>query len=181
MSRPAHARKAILQAAEAIVKRIGAANLTYDALVRESGITRGGITYHFPTKEALLRALVEHDTARWRETVEAERAQDGPLATLRAYIAGNARHDADSARLCAGLLGAAASAPDLNDPWRAYFSGLRADLEQAPDPQLALILALAMDGLFWLETMGLTRFQDGERAALLARMRALVDAMEVAG
>ena len=75
-------------------------------------------------------------------------------------------------------MGAAASAPDLNDPWRAYFTGLRADLERAPDPELALILALAMDGLFWLETMGLARVRDGERAALMERMRALVDAME---
>ena len=61
MSRPPHARAAILAAAEEIVKDIGAANLTYDELVRRSGITRGGITYHFPTKDGLLRALVEHD------------------------------------------------------------------------------------------------------------------------
>jgi len=178
MSRPAHARKAILAAAETIVKQIGAANLTYDALVRESGITRGGITYHFPTKDKLLRALVEHDMARWKSVVETHRTGDTPLDSLRAYIAGNALHDDDSTRLCAGLLSAASGAKELNEPWRDYFAELRAKLEQGPDPQLALILMLAMDGMFWLEAMGLARFEGPERTALHARMTALVHGME---
>ena len=59
MGRPPLAREKILAAARQIVERDGAGALTFDELVRESGITRGGITYHFPTKEDLLRATLE--------------------------------------------------------------------------------------------------------------------------
>ena len=59
MSRPPRARKQVLDAAERIVKAHGAANLTFEELVQESGISRGGITYHFATKDDLLRALGE--------------------------------------------------------------------------------------------------------------------------
>lgn len=76
MTRPPHARTAVIAAAEAVVKEIGAANLTFDELVRRSGITRGGITYHFPTKDALLQALVQNDLEQWRRCVAEKRLVD---------------------------------------------------------------------------------------------------------
>src|ERR687898_683780 len=49
----------ILSAARKIVEDEGAGALTFDELTKVSGITRGGITYHYPTKEDLLRGLLE--------------------------------------------------------------------------------------------------------------------------
>ena len=65
MGRPPLAKEKILAAARQIVERDGAGALTFDELARESGITRGGITYHFPTKEDLLRGLLEADFLQW--------------------------------------------------------------------------------------------------------------------
>ena len=61
MSRQPKARTKVLEAARKIVQESGAGALTFDELSRVSGVTRGGITYHFPTKDALLRGLLEHD------------------------------------------------------------------------------------------------------------------------
>jgi len=175
MSRPPHAREAVLAAAEAIVKDIGAANLTFDELVRRSGITRGGIVYHFRTKDALLEALVEHDLEQWRQCVADKRSRTaGPAADLAAYIASSTEPDEDSSRLCVGLLSAASSSKALNEPWRRYFAQHHAGVNRKrADPVLATLLSLAAEGLFWQETLGLSPLATSERHALVQRMLAL--------
>jgi AcrR family transcriptional regulator len=178
MARPPHARQAVIEAAEAIVKEIGAANLTYDELVRRSGITRGGITYHFPTKDALLQALVEHDLQRWNECLASKRRGTSAEAELRAYVESGSEPDEDISRLCAGMLSAAASAKDLNAPWRAFFAKHQKVVARCADPELAAILSLAVDGLFWMETLGLSAIPASRRGAVVKRMLAMADGMD---
>ncbi len=179
MSRLPHARAAVLAAAEELVRDIGAANLTFDELVRRSGITRGGITYHFPTKEALLRALVERDIARWQACMADKRTRHaGPSAELLAYIDSGCEPDEDTARLCAGMLSAATSAKELNGPWRDFFAAQQAAADATGDPELATILSLAVEGLFWSETMNLIEIPPRRRRALVARMLAMAAAIK---
>jgi AcrR family transcriptional regulator len=180
MSRPAHARDIILRAAEAIVAEAGVTALTYDALVARSGVTRGGITYHFPTREALLQALVTHDLAAWETCLAEKRAGfSGVGADLHAYIASTADTTPEEGRLCAGLLSSTMSAPDLAEPWRDFFARYQQNLKTLPDPDLALIVSLAADGLFFLEILGLAAFPEAVRSRLIARLHALAD--ETAG
>ncbi len=168
----------MLAAAEALVRDIGAANLTFDELVRRSGITRGGITYHFPTKDVLLRALVERDIASWHECMDGKRARHaGPNADLLAYIDSGCEPDEDAARLCAGLLSAATSARELNEPWRAFFAAQQAKAGASGDPELAMILTLAVEGLFWSETLDLLDLAPRRRRALVDRMMAMAAAI----
>jgi AcrR family transcriptional regulator len=179
MSRPPHARAAILAAAESIVKDIGAANLTFDELVRVSGITRGGITYHFPTKEALLQALVEHDLGEWNACVATKRAsRDGPNADLAAWLESGTEPDPESARLCAGLLSASSRSKDLNRPWADHYAEHhRSVCRRSADPALATVLSLAADGLFWQEALGLSPLNAVERRAVVARLLAMAESM----
>lgn len=167
-----------MAAAEAIVKDMGAANLTYDELVRRSGITRGGITYHFPTKESLLEALVEHDLQRWRECIAEKTAQfSGPQAELKGYIASSCEHDPDSARLCAGLLSVVSTSKALDQPWRSHYAAQLEQVQRSPDPALALLLILAVEGLFWSETLHLMALPVGLREQAVQRLLALADGM----
>lgn len=46
-------RDQLLDAAEAVIAREGAAGLTIDAVAKEMGITKGGVQYCFGTKDAL--------------------------------------------------------------------------------------------------------------------------------
>ncbi|MCU0931496.1 MAG: TetR/AcrR family transcriptional regulator [Serpentinimonas sp.] len=172
MTRPPHAKAAVLAAAEAIVKDIGAANLTFDELVRRSGITRGGIVYHFPTKDALLQALVENDLQHWNGCVaDKRRRTSGPNADLLAYLQSSTEPDEETSRLCAGLLSAATTSKALNEPWKRYYEKHHADVARASaDPVMACLLTLAADGLFWQETLGLSPLSRSERRAVVQRM-----------
>lgn len=170
-----------MAAAEAIVKDIGAANLTFDELVRRSGITRGGIVYHFRSKDALLEALVEHDLEQWRQCVADKRSHTtGPAADLAAYIASSTEPDEESSRLCAGLLSAASSSKALNEPWRRYFAQHHVGVNQKlADPVLATVLSLAAEGLFWQETLGLSPLGASERRVVVERLLTLAATTDV--
>jgi len=78
----------MLNAAEAIVLENGARHLTLDAVASRAGVRKGGLLYHFPTKEALLRAMLEGlgkqlDEA-WKKKCKG--LKDGPGREIKAFI-----------------------------------------------------------------------------------------------
>jgi AcrR family transcriptional regulator len=49
----------ILQAAETVAIDEGLASLTIDRVAAVSGKSKGGVLYHFPTKEALIKGMID--------------------------------------------------------------------------------------------------------------------------
>src|SRR4026207_987505 len=117
MARPPLARERILSAARQIVEREGAGALTFDELVRESGLTRGGITDRYPTKEGLLRALLEADFRQWDDAEAALTPADcdPETAKLLGFIRTLTAQDDSHRRVSCGMLWGAALAPPLAD------------------------------------------------------------------
>ena len=58
MSRLPHAYAKVLDAAEKVLLERSAAAFTLDAVAVRAQVSKGGLMYHFPSKEALLTALV---------------------------------------------------------------------------------------------------------------------------
>ena len=58
-------RTMILDAATRVIQRAGVTAVTFDSVAAEAGLTRGGIMYHFPSREELLTALHEHEADAW--------------------------------------------------------------------------------------------------------------------
>ena len=64
-TRSERTRTAAIQAALAILERDGPGKLTFDAISRESGISKGGLMHQFRTKGDVLNALMDSSaTAR---------------------------------------------------------------------------------------------------------------------
>lgn len=165
MSRPPLARQKVLEAARRIIAQRGAGHLTFDNLALESGITRGGITYHFPTKDELLRALIAADLAdsiASAERLAAELDLDCPrtrqlLALVRSSDAGCKLAER---RYVAGMLSAIMHDPTLLEPVRSHlareFAGWcwdETDLDR-------YLLLLAADGLFWTRLFSISPLPD---------------------
>src|ERR1700752_4192682 len=108
MTRPPAARQKILAAARKIVERDGAGALTFDELVKESWISRGGITYHFPTKEDLLRARLEADLKQWDAAGAPHPPTDCDPETARllGFIRTSTSQDESHRRFLCGMLSA---------------------------------------------------------------------------
>lgn len=61
-------------------------SLTIDAVAQEAELTKPGVVHHFPTKEALSFAVLEHLLARWERELSKRAGDDaGPEQRLRAY------------------------------------------------------------------------------------------------
>ncbi len=175
-------RDKLLDVAEAIVPREGVVKLTLDAVAREAGLSKGGVLYHFGTKDALVSALVtrlyesfERDIAR-----EVDVSPDAPGRWTRAYVAATVAPDSLQAErtreVGAGLLAAIASDPDLLEPLRARYNAWQERLEHdGIDPALATLARLAVDGLWLAELFGLAPPAPALQEKVLAALYGLTE------
>ncbi|OAB56498.1 hypothetical protein AY599_26580 [Leptolyngbya valderiana BDU 20041] len=174
-------RERLLDAAARVMLARGALGLTLDAVAAEAEVSKGGLLYHFPSKEVLLRAMVAHlveaTEARIAASLQGEAkagAAEAPGGWLRGYLAAWVQQTEGAAadrKLGQALLAAAAVDPrfleDLRRQDAAWGARLRAD---GLDPLRALIVRLAIDGLWFNETFGLPVVAANERAALRCRL-----------
>lgn len=180
MTRPPKARQKVLDAARRIVESRGAGHLTFDTLAEESGVTRGGITYHFRTKEDLLRALIEVDIADWTTAAERLGGNDLPCAKAARMI-GHVRTclaDEDHAhrRFVTGMLSAAMVDPGLLDPIREHHATEFADWRWDDTDLERYLLLLAAGGLFWNQLFNVSPLPPHIRPRLAALIEAKVRA-----
>jgi AcrR family transcriptional regulator len=152
-------RPAILKAAQRILQRDGVAHLTMDAVARESGVSKGGVLYHFPSKEALLEGIVSflmEDFTRDRAILQ-QQEEPGPGQWVRSYIRASTIPAPDEETDTAiGLIVAITNNPQLLAPIRAYFAAWQEEaIHDGLPPALATILRLAADGLWFSEWLGL--------------------------
>ncbi len=160
MTRPPKARQRVLDAARRIVEARGAGHLTFDELARESGVTRGGITYHFPTKEDLLRGLIEADVEQWEsaslppedlpETCRCPRTA-AALGQLRCHLSEDEGHK----RFVSGMLSAGMVDASLLDPVRAAQARDFAEWTWDDADLRRYLLLAAAEGLFWQDIFNL--------------------------
>ncbi len=184
--RGAATKHRILTAAEDVVLRDGVAHLTLEAAATEAGLSKGGVLYHFPSRDALVEAMVarliaefEADIAR-HLPVPGSPGAGAPGAFTRAYVAATFAPGGEDPgrqdRLGAALLAAAAAEPGLLDPLQRAADGWQARLvDDGLDPVLATAIRLACDGLWLCDLFGLAPPGAGRRAALATALGRLTE------
>lgn len=175
MARPPASKEKILQAAERIVQQQGAGNLTYDQLVKESGVTRGGITYHFPTKDLLLRALMERDMQQW-EAMEKNlrpKLDNADAADLIGCLRAMTRTSDEQRRFVAGMMSALTHDQELLEPVRELNRQRYGMQKGTPREVNIMILELAAAGLFWQDITRCHVMPEAMRKKVIARIEAL--------
>lgn len=185
MSRTPKAKQKVLSAARRIVETRGAGHLTFEELAAESGVTRGGITYHFPTKQDLLKALIEADIADWTAAAEELGSDSGlPCAKARRMIGHLRSCMADATdehrRFVTGMLSAAMVDPALLDPVRRHHVAEFADWRWHDADLERYLLLLAADGLFWNVLFDVSPLPAEARQRLSTLLEAKVRAIALA-
>ncbi len=175
MQRRGNSKDEILEAAEWVVCKQGAGHLTLDAVAERAGISKGGLLYNFPSKEALLKAMLARLLARFDADRSAEQAAPGmkgqAAPDLKAFVQAGFRGPDDRQRVSAALLAAGANNPRLLTPvrewheahYREFASGKRR-------PMRVLMLMLALDGLWLNELLGTAAFGPETKKPLMEEM-----------
>jgi AcrR family transcriptional regulator len=131
-------------------------NLTLEAVAREAGISKGGLLYHFPSKSALITAIVERLGQRCDneqlKAIESDPCEVGRFT--RAYLTARAEPpDPKDEPIHSALIAAAGTDPQFLAPMLERFKLWQQRLESdGIDPAAAMIVRLAIDG-FCLGTL----------------------------
>lgn len=170
----------LLDAAIRVLMRQGMGALTLDAVAKEAGVSKGGLTHHFATKDALVSAMLEHFAQRLVRELDRFAADDPDLAGRRvrammkvAYpelrdpavpngqrSSGDGLSESHPASEAQQLFYAAIAAsvvnPKLLEPLRHHASDLRDRmLQHTPDGLWQVVTWLALDGLMIWQMLGL--------------------------
>lgn len=190
------APEALLDAAIQVVSRDGLGALTLDAVAKEAGVSKGGLTHHYATKDALVTAMLEHFAQRLMRELDRFAADDPELKgrRIRAMMKvafpelrgdGSTAGRAGRTKSVVGKRGAngvssevqqlffAAIAanvvnPDLLKPLRHHAGEMRERmLGQSPDGLWQVITWLALDGLMLWQMLGLLPKNDPLQSRML--------------
>lgn len=174
--KPNPLRDSLLDAALAVIARSGACRMTLDAVATEAQVSKGGLLYHFPDKESLLRGLLDRHLDRRAEWF-AQAAQENGSATAELM---HARVDVvrrpETAPAAMPLLGILALEPKLLSRPQAegaqFIDRLRADPARLVQ---AVVVMLASTGLIVSEALGTLPLTATERESLIAELHRLSD------
>lgn len=179
-----NARDRILNAVLSVAKRSGVGHLSLDAIARQAGVSKGGLLYHFPTKNELMRALVQHHLAAIEHAIaDAEVRIPSPNAVATALV--DVHREAFECRgaLTRGqtiqapgsVLAAFVEDPSLFDPIRLHHRRVADNIRQsAANPELSLIAFLALEGMKTHDVLELDCLSSDERTRILDALSALL-------
>lgn len=170
----------ILDAAERVVQRVGGGHLTLEAVAQEAALSKGGVLYNFPTKDDLIRGMIDRLSQRFAAEMARLAALDPsvPGRNTRAYVGAcfpaptalSGPHDL----VAVGLLAAVATNPALLDPLQESSRATQAVLgDDGIDPVLATIIRLAIDGLWMADLFGVNSLDPELRIQVIDKLRAL--------
>lgn len=128
-----------LDAVVKIIQRDGITAVTFDAIAAETGLTRGGLLYHFPTRDVLMQEVHKHIASQWEsEMLEIANGKENlPEERHKAYIQ-TCMNTASRVQLL--LMLESMVAPELGRPWR--------ELHEHWAPPVPESESLSEEGLF---------------------------------
>jgi AcrR family transcriptional regulator len=174
------ARDRLLDAAERLVAEMGAAHLTLDAVAKFAGVSKGGLLYHFPSKESLLEGMLTRHLAEVEARVATRLAERGGRPTraevFRERIRVLLELRPERPAVGAAVVAASADNPALMAGCRVVYRELLDEFSKLPGgfERTATVL-LAAQGLLLAELLHLSPYTPEERERVVAALLKAID------
>lgn len=168
-------RDMLCEAALRIASRDGLLSMTLDNVAREAHVSKGGLMYHFPTKDDLIRAMLEYFGDDAEQMLIRKMAED-PAARFRfarSFLSsafGDGEEDRDAPdhlkrealeSMMLAMIAAVANNPSVIEPLLGKVAKIRDRvLSDRRDGMEQLLIWLAVDGLMLWQFLGLIRRED---------------------
>lgn len=149
-------RDRLLDAFETLLVTAGSRSATLDAVASAAKVSKGGLLYHFHSKDELVEGML--DRMREQGKVDVEKMRSAPEGPVEFYLTTSINNgsDFDRALIATGRIAqendsrASAALADLREDW---FAVLRDHID---DESLARTIQLIGDGLYFDDTTGLS-------------------------
>lgn len=155
MSEERSTRDRVLDAFEHIIVGAGSRAATLDAVAAEAGVSKGGLLYHFHSKEALVDAMIER--LREQGDLDVEEMRTAPEGPVTYYLETSVDTGSDFDR---ALIAGARIAQDQDQGARAVMADIRAAWfrvleDDLGDAALARTVLLIGEGLYFHDSAGI--------------------------
>lgn len=173
-------RTEILDAALRVVDAVDGADITYESVARQAGLTKAGLMYHFPSKDALMAGIIGHVIDRWQTELCEVLGIPPEESTLAQRVQAFVRF-AGSGEATQGEFAVFAEAvrrPQLSGPWLAWLRSWFAFGEGADSAPLLLVW-LAAHGMWITEATDMLSVTPAQRAAVLGKLTELIEETSV--
>jgi AcrR family transcriptional regulator len=175
------ARDRVLDAYETLLIEHGGAAVTLDAVAAAASVSKGGLLYHFASKEALATGLL--DRLRERSAADAEAIRCAPEGAVAYYVRTSAPGGATPGGLTRTYLavlrladGTAAGQAVRDALAVVDADGYAALRDELHDPVLAWLAQLVGDGLYLRTLTGAPLTGDVTVEELRTKLRSLLGA-----
>ncbi|MDO9104188.1 MAG: TetR/AcrR family transcriptional regulator [Methylovulum sp.] len=147
----------ILDAAEAVVIERGVRDMTLETVAARAGLSKGGLLYHFPSKDAIVQGMVFRIASILEDSFTSELVNE-PIGRgrhartlLRLMLDNESSLFPRLQRVAAPLLAAMAGNSQLLDPMRQFFQDVRQGmLDDGLSADRSWLVLAALDGIkFW--------------------------------
>lgn len=156
--------------------------MTLDAVAAHAKVSKGGLLYHFPSKDSLILALVERTCDHWRQDYTAAIAAEppGPGSVPRALLKmcmGSKESCSETCRRSGVVLVAAiVNNPALAAPLRAAHADLRRRLSKdAGGAGAGEAVVLALNGMWFEQIFGLNEMPMARLESIRTALMRLID------
>jgi AcrR family transcriptional regulator len=174
------ARERLLDAAERVVTESGATHLTLDAVAKSAGVSKGGLLYHFPSKEALLEGMLSRHFHDVDAEVAKRLASRGKKTTradlLRERVSVLLEFHPERPAVGAAMLAASADNPEHMSMCRTEYRKLLDEFAKLPGGfERAALVLLGVQGLLLAELLHLSPYTPEERSRLVRALQRAAD------
>jgi AcrR family transcriptional regulator len=165
MSPPPSSREAIIDAAETVVLEKGARHMTLDAVAAGAGVSKGGLLYHFASKEDLLKAMLERliKILERRREEKGRGVKEGPERDVKTFVLSRVERDPKMEQIGSAVLAAAAHDPRLLQPAREEIRKTLSEMQSGLGFTRATLIFFAVQGLNLTELLSLSPLTTKER------------------
>ena len=149
MARPPHARERVIDAYEALLISDGERSATLDAVARAAAVSKGGLLYHFASKDDLAAAMISR--LDMLATEDIERIRSAPEGPVEYYLRTSVMMDdaldrAIVAASCLAQSGSRAATEAMHRMREESAEAIRPDVRDQAALDLVMLLS---DGLFF--------------------------------
>jgi AcrR family transcriptional regulator len=170
-------RPRILEAGLRVAARSQGAAITLDSVAAEAGVTKPGLMYHFPNRDALMAALVEYAAGQLeRRMTELLGKREATVSErYRSYI--QAAADGQNMRAEWALWFHSTYRAELREAWGRHLDPWLLIPEETPPAQRTRLLTarLAADGLWAAQASGVAAPGEADRAVIVTHILGLID------
>lgn len=133
-------KEKILFEANKIIAKKGLNSFTLEEVAKGAGISKGGLLYHFPSKDKLIQGLIQFYMKQFENKIDKQR-------WLTSLVEEHFKFESEKLTCITGLLAAVAMNQELLEPVRENNKRMLKKIKETKDPAMGMVIYLACYGM----------------------------------